>query len=51
VTVTELGPLTDRELDVLDAWWRAANYLSTGQICLLENPLRPEHVKWSSWWT
>ena len=38
------------ELDALDAWWRAANYLSVGQIYLLGNPLlteplRPEHVK------
>src|ERR671930_508988 len=37
-------------LDRLDAWWRAANYLSVGQIYLLDNPLlaqplRPEHVK------
>ena len=34
----------------LDAYWRAANYLSVGQIYLLDNPLlreplRPEHVK------
>jgi xylulose-5-phosphate/fructose-6-phosphate phosphoketolase len=34
----------------VDAWWRAANYLSVGQIYLLDNPLlveplRPEHVK------
>ena len=28
------------ELDALDAWWRAANYLSVGQIYLLSNPLR-----------
>ena len=38
------------ELDAIDAWWRAANYLSVGQIYLLGNPLlaeplRPEHVK------
>jgi xylulose-5-phosphate/fructose-6-phosphate phosphoketolase len=38
------------ELVWLDAWWRAANYLSVGQIYLLDNPLlatplRPEHVK------
>jgi xylulose-5-phosphate/fructose-6-phosphate phosphoketolase len=38
------------ELDLLDAYWRAANYLSVGQIYLLDNPLlreplRPEHVK------
>jgi xylulose-5-phosphate/fructose-6-phosphate phosphoketolase len=34
----------------MDAYWRAANYLSVGQIYLLDNPLlreplRPEHVK------
>ena len=31
--------LTPLELDRLDAWWRAANYLSVGQIYLLDNPL------------
>ena len=40
----------DTDLARLDAWWRAANYLSVGQIYLLDNPLlrRPlaaEHVK------
>ncbi len=35
---------------LIDAWWRAANYLSVGQIYLLDNPLlreplSPEHVK------
>ncbi len=45
-----VGPLTAAELDVLDAYWRAANYLSVGQIYLMDNPLlteplRPEHVK------
>ncbi|MDX6236874.1 MAG: xylulose-5-phosphate/fructose-6-phosphate phosphoketolase [Kribbellaceae bacterium] len=44
------GPLTDEELEGLDAYWRAANYLSVGQIYLLANPLlseplRPEHIK------
>jgi xylulose-5-phosphate/fructose-6-phosphate phosphoketolase len=48
--MTENGPLTAAELDLIDAWWRAANYLSVGQIYLLDNPLltqelRPEHVK------
>src|SRR6266850_7510689 len=48
--MTEPGPLTVPELDALDAWWRAANYLSVGQIYLMGNPLlreplRPEHVK------
>lgn len=42
--------LDDRQLQLLDAWWRAANYLSVGQIYLLDNPLlreplRAEHVK------
>src|SRR5512146_2728236 len=50
MTATESGPLTAAELDLIDAWWRAANYLSVGQIYLLDNPLlreplRPEHVK------
>jgi xylulose-5-phosphate/fructose-6-phosphate phosphoketolase len=43
-------PLAAEELQLLDGWWRAANYLSVGQIYLLDNPLlreplRPEHVK------
>jgi xylulose-5-phosphate/fructose-6-phosphate phosphoketolase len=38
------------ELAGIDAYWRAANYLSVGQIYLLDNPLlrdplRPEHIK------
>src|ERR1700746_588700 len=38
------------ELALLDAYWRAANYLSVGQIYLLDNPLlkeplRLEHIK------
>lgn len=44
------GPLSAEELDRIDACWRAANYLSVGQIYLLDNPLlreplRREHVK------
>ncbi len=44
------GPLTPEELEAIHAWWRAANYLSVGQIYLLDNPLlreplAPEHVK------
>jgi xylulose-5-phosphate/fructose-6-phosphate phosphoketolase len=43
-------PLSAEELRLLDAYWRAANYLSVGQIYLLDNPLlreplAPEHVK------
>ncbi len=33
------GTLTDQELQTIDAYWRAANYLSVGQIYLLDNPL------------
>ena len=44
------GPLDTEEMRLLDAFWRAANYLSVGQIYLLGNPLlreelQPEHVK------
>ena len=50
MTATDAGPLTASELDLIDAWWRAANYLSVGQIYLMDNPLlteelKPEHVK------
>jgi xylulose-5-phosphate/fructose-6-phosphate phosphoketolase len=51
MTQTEIGhAVSPIDLDGLDAWWRAANYLSVGQIYLLDNPLlteplRPEHVK------
>ncbi|SDH38608.1 xylulose-5-phosphate/fructose-6-phosphate phosphoketolase [Leifsonia sp. 98AMF] len=31
--------LSEETLDRIDAWWRAANYLSVGQIYLLDNPL------------
>ncbi|MGA8681398.1 MAG: phosphoketolase [Acidimicrobiales bacterium] len=42
--------LSKEDLRLLDAYWRAANYLSVGQIYLLDNPLlttqlRPEHIK------
>src|SRR5919199_1733686 len=43
-------PLTDEELHLIDAYGRAANYLSVGKIYLLDNPLlreplRLEHIK------
>jgi xylulose-5-phosphate/fructose-6-phosphate phosphoketolase len=43
-------PLAPDELRLIDAWWRAANYVAVGQIYLLDNPLlreslRPEHIK------
>src|SRR5499425_3204973 len=48
--VTMAKALSDKELDLMDAYWRAANYLSVGQIYLYDNPLlkKPltkEHVK------
>jgi xylulose-5-phosphate/fructose-6-phosphate phosphoketolase len=53
MTITERSrprALDRAELKLIDAYWRAANYLSVGQIYLLDNPLlrerlRPEHVK------
>lgn len=45
-----LGPLNSEELSLIDRYWRAANYLSVGQIYLMDNPLlrkplEPEHIK------
>src|SRR5580704_18090418 len=45
-----MDPLSSEELGRIDAYWRAANYLSVGQIYLLDNPLlveplRIEHIK------
>jgi xylulose-5-phosphate/fructose-6-phosphate phosphoketolase len=44
------NPLSDEELRLMDAWWRACNYLSVGMIYLRDNPLlktplKPEQVK------
>src|SRR5437763_799735 len=39
------GPLSADELRAMDAYWRAANYLSVGQIYLLDNPLLKEPLK------
>ena len=41
---------TEKELQLLDAWWRAANYLAAGMIYLQDNPLlreplKPGHIK------
>src|SRR5690349_4811353 len=48
--IAEGAPLGAQELARIDAHWRAANYLSVGQIYLMANPLLtepllPEHVK------
>ncbi len=50
MTTTPQGPLAPEELRLTHAWWRAANYLSVGQIYLYANPLLrvplvKEHVK------
>ncbi|MBQ0707990.1 MULTISPECIES: phosphoketolase family protein [unclassified Ochrobactrum] len=44
------GPLTPQQLALIDRYWKAANYLSVGQIYLMDNPLlrkplEPEHIK------
>ena len=44
------NPLSPDMLHKMHAYWRAANYLSVGQIYLYDNPLlteplKPEHVK------
>ena len=38
-------PLSSRDVDRINAYWRAANYLSVGQIYLLDNPLLKEPLK------
>ncbi len=48
--LAELTRMFADELTGMDAYWRAANYLTVGQIYLLANPLlreplRPEHIK------
>src|ERR1041384_1197995 len=45
-----MEPLSPEQLRNIHAWWRAANYLTVGQIYLRENPLlreplRAEHIK------
>jgi xylulose-5-phosphate/fructose-6-phosphate phosphoketolase len=50
VASTDVQPLSAEELRLVDAYWRAANYVSVGQIYLLDNPLLrepllAEHVK------
>lgn len=49
-SVAKLTVLSAEEAALMDKWWRAANYLSVGQVYLLANPLlreplRKEHVK------
>ena len=49
-TTASEKPLIEVQVKLIDAYWRAANYLSVGQIYLLDNPLlreplRLEHIK------
>jgi xylulose-5-phosphate/fructose-6-phosphate phosphoketolase len=49
-TPSPTAPLQSDELALIDAWWRACNYLSVGMIYLKDNPLlkeplKPEHIK------
>ncbi|MEG4580990.1 phosphoketolase family protein [Microcoleus sp. MON1_C5] len=43
--IPQLKPLSDSELHKMNAYWRAANYLSVGQIYLFDNPLLKEPLK------
>ncbi len=45
VAATENAPLDSDELRRINAYWRAANYLSVGQIYLLDNPLLKKPLK------
>lgn len=45
ITTTSPQPLTETEIRKINAYWRAANYLSVGQIYLLDNPLLREPLK------
>ncbi|HEX6777305.1 MAG TPA: phosphoketolase family protein, partial [Ktedonobacterales bacterium] len=50
VTQPAAGPLSAEQLDKMQRYWQAANYLTIGQIYLQDNPLlheplRPEHIK------
>ena len=48
----EKQPLSDELLNKMNAYWRAANYLSAGQLYLLDNPLlKPYLDKTSSMYT
>ncbi len=44
-----VSALSKEELDRLDAYWRALNYLSVGQIYLMDNPLLKEPLVRCDW--
>jgi xylulose-5-phosphate/fructose-6-phosphate phosphoketolase len=37
--------VTDAQIELMHAWWRAANYLSVGQVYLLDNPLMRQRLE------
>ena len=43
--MSKKDPLTKEQVRAIDAWWRAANYLSACQLYLLDNPLLREPLK------
>jgi xylulose-5-phosphate/fructose-6-phosphate phosphoketolase len=53
MTLSQANPvaaISNEQLERIDGWWRAANYLAVGMIYLQDNPLlseplRPEHIK------
>src|SRR5574339_686828 len=45
VELKEIKPLSTEEVRLMNAYWRAANYLSVGQIYLYDNPLLREPLK------
>jgi xylulose-5-phosphate/fructose-6-phosphate phosphoketolase len=45
LSITQEPPLSPEQELLMHAWWRAANYLSVGQVYLLDNPLLREPLK------
>ena len=48
-TCLEKQPLSQEMLEKMNAYWRAANYLSAGQLYLLDNPLLKEPLTMDRW--
>ena len=40
--MSKKDPLTKSQLELINAWWRASNYLAACQLYLLDNPLLRE---------
>ncbi len=50
ITNQKMNPLSHKELELMNAYWRACNYLAAGMIYLranplLRKPLKAEHIK------